>query len=261
MAGVFAFDLLTPADWVAGGFYLIPLALIALTLRRRAIVVAGVIAVCLSSAVMVAQHVFASPLHLIYLYLLIVACGRPRRGLAPAGAARPGLEPGARPRAARPGRGRHRGALEPPRGAARAGRERRAAHRRPSSRPTWASPSWCATGSGAAKRRSARPADPQALCYPYDALVLLRHALEHERGALGPRRGRLVRPARPHAAGVPARLRARVRARGAAAGLRARRGGHGLQPAGGRRDVHAPSRSALPAAWAATSPSPSRTPG
>ena len=41
MAGVFVFDLLTPADWVAGGFYLIPLAGIALTLRRYAIVVAG----------------------------------------------------------------------------------------------------------------------------------------------------------------------------------------------------------------------------
>ena len=34
MAGVFAFDLLTSAEWIAGGFYLVPLALIAVTLRR-----------------------------------------------------------------------------------------------------------------------------------------------------------------------------------------------------------------------------------
>ena len=27
MAGVFAFDLLTSAEWIAGGFYLVPLAL------------------------------------------------------------------------------------------------------------------------------------------------------------------------------------------------------------------------------------------
>ena len=32
-------------------------------------------------------------------------------------------------------------------------------------------------------------ADPQALRYPYDALVLLRHALETQRGARGRRRG------------------------------------------------------------------------
>ena len=61
MAGVLAFDLLTPSDWVAGGFYLIPLALIALTLQRRAIVVASAIAICLSGGVMVSQHVLASP--------------------------------------------------------------------------------------------------------------------------------------------------------------------------------------------------------
>ncbi len=73
MAGVLAFDLLTPVDWVAGGFYLIPLALIALTLRRRAIIVASVTAVCLSGAVMVVKHGSASPQHLIYLYLLIVS--------------------------------------------------------------------------------------------------------------------------------------------------------------------------------------------
>ncbi|HEX7526619.1 MAG TPA: GAF domain-containing protein, partial [Gaiellaceae bacterium] len=75
MAFVFAFDLLTSAAWTAGSFYLIPLALIALTLRRRTIVVAGVVAVALSATVMAVQHVFASAPHLVYLYLLIAACG------------------------------------------------------------------------------------------------------------------------------------------------------------------------------------------
>ncbi len=75
MAGVFAFDLRTSAEWIAGGFYVIPLAFIALTLRRTPIVVAGIVAVSLSAAVMAVQHVFANPQHLVYLYLLIVACG------------------------------------------------------------------------------------------------------------------------------------------------------------------------------------------
>ena len=45
MVVVFVFDLLTSSAWIAGGFYLVPLTLIAVTLRRKTIVVAGVTAV------------------------------------------------------------------------------------------------------------------------------------------------------------------------------------------------------------------------
>ena len=75
MAGVFAFDMHTSAEWIAGGFYIIPLAFIALTLRRTTIAIAGISAVVLSATVMGIQHVFTEPQHLVYLYLLIVACG------------------------------------------------------------------------------------------------------------------------------------------------------------------------------------------
>jgi Serine phosphatase RsbU, regulator of sigma subunit len=75
MIVVFVFDLLTSSAWTAGGFYLIPLTLIAVTLRRKTIVAAGVTAVVLSGLVMAVQHVFASPQHLVYFYLLIVGCG------------------------------------------------------------------------------------------------------------------------------------------------------------------------------------------
>ena len=42
MAGVFTFDMHTSAEWIAGGFYIVPLAFVALTLRRKTIAVAGV---------------------------------------------------------------------------------------------------------------------------------------------------------------------------------------------------------------------------
>ena len=60
-----------------------------------------------------------------------------------------------------------------------------------------------------------------------------------QRGAVDPRRAHLVCRAWPDAARVPARLRAAARARRAAAGLRSRPWGHGLQPGRGDRAVHA----------------------
>jgi serine phosphatase RsbU (regulator of sigma subunit) len=178
MAGVLAFDLITPADWVAGGFYLIPLALIALTLQRRAIVVAGVVAICLSGAVMVAQHVFASPVHLIYLYLLIVAAAGlvvvsrllaqldqvSSRALARARLAQ--AEADIVGRSSR--RGEPRELVES--AVRRIGAELEAAV---GVAFVVRDGQWC----GEAAYGSA--ADPQALCYPYDALILLRYALEH----------------------------------------------------------------------------------
>ena len=75
MAAVFIFDLLTPAEWIAGGFYLVPLGMIAVSLGSRATIIGSVIAVFLITLVMGVQHVFSSPQHLLYLYFIIVACG------------------------------------------------------------------------------------------------------------------------------------------------------------------------------------------
>jgi serine phosphatase RsbU (regulator of sigma subunit)/GAF domain-containing protein len=178
MAGVFTFDLLTPADWVAGGFYLIPLALIALTLRRRVLVAAAAIAVCLTSVVMAVQHVFDSPQHLIYLYLLIVSSAGlfivsrllaqldqvSSRALVRARLAQ--AEADIVGRSSR--RGEPRELVDS--AVRRIGAELKAAV---GVAFVLRDGQWCgeaAFGSGA---------DPQALCYPYDALVLLRHAVEH----------------------------------------------------------------------------------
>ena len=178
IAAVFAFDLLTPADWIAGGFYFVPLALVAVTLRRKTLVVAGVTTVVLSAVVMTIQHVFADPQHLAYLYLLIVGCGGlvvlsdllaqldevssravRRAGLAQAEADIVGqsnrrssprdlLENAVR---------RIGGELEASVGVAFVVRDGQ----------------WCGeAGYGST-------ADAQTLCYPYEALVVLRHALEH----------------------------------------------------------------------------------
>ena len=181
MAGIFAFDLHTSADWIAGGFYLVPLALIALTLRRRTIVVAGVIGVSLSAFVMADQHVFANPQHLVYLYLLIVGCGglvvlsdlltqldevssraMTRARLAQAEAdivgqsTRRGDLGGLVESAIR----RIGGELGADVGIAFLVRDGQ----------------WC----GEAAFGSSAEADPATLCYDYDDLVVLRHALEHD---------------------------------------------------------------------------------
>ena len=177
MAGVFAFDVHTSAEWIAGGFYLIPLAFIALTLRRTMIAVAGVVAVALSATTMAVQHVFAEPQHLVYLYLLIVACGGlvvlcdllveldqvSNRALARARLAR--AEADIVSQSSRRGEPhelidsavrRVGSELEADLGLAFVVRHGE----------------WC----GEAAFGSA--ADPGTLCYPYEALVLLRHALE-----------------------------------------------------------------------------------
>ena len=179
MAGVCVFDLVTSALWIAGGFYVIPLAFIALTLRRTTVIVAGVVAVALSAGVMAAEHVFASPQHLVYLYLLIVACGGlvvlsdllaqldevsiraiARARLAQAEAdivsrstRRVDLHDLIESAVSRIGR-----ELDADVGVAFVVRDGE----------------WC----GEAAFGS--PADPQTLCYPYDSLVVLRHALEHD---------------------------------------------------------------------------------
>jgi len=74
-AGVFVFDLLTPAEWIAGGFYLVPIGMIAVSLGSRATIVASVVSVALICTVMGLQGMFNSPQHLIYLYFVIIACG------------------------------------------------------------------------------------------------------------------------------------------------------------------------------------------
>ena len=177
MAGVFAFDMHTSAEWIAGGFYLIPLAFIALTLRRTTIVVAGIVAVVLSAWVMAVQHVFANPQHLVYLYLLIVACGGlvvlcdllveldqvSNRALARARLAQ--AEADIVSQSSRRGEPhelidsavrRVGSELEADIGIAFVVRDGE----------------WC----GEAAFGSA--SDPGKLCYPYESLVLLRHALE-----------------------------------------------------------------------------------
>ena len=177
MAGVFAFDLLTPADWIAGGFYFVPLALVAVTLQRRAIVGACVVAVLLSGVVMATQHVFADPQHLAYLYLLIVGCGglvvlsdllaqldevsnravrRARLAQAEAEIVAQSNRRSSLHELLENAVRRIGGELEASVGVAFVVRDGE----------------WCGeAGYGST-------ADPQALRYPYDSLVVLRHALE-----------------------------------------------------------------------------------
>jgi serine phosphatase RsbU (regulator of sigma subunit)/GAF domain-containing protein len=178
MAGVFAFDLFASPQWIAGGFYLVPLALIALTLRRRTIVAAGVAAIVLSATVMLTQHVFANLQHLVYLYLLIVATGAlvvlsnllaqldevSSRALVRARLAQ--AEADVVGQSSRRGEPRELvdsavrrigGELEADVGVAFVVRD-------------W---QWC--GEAAFGSES----DPHTLCYPYEALVVLRHALDN----------------------------------------------------------------------------------
>ncbi len=75
VAGVLVFDLLTPAEWIAGGFYLLPLALIAVTLHRTGTALTAVLVCVLVALVMVIQHVWDSPEQLLYLYFIIIASG------------------------------------------------------------------------------------------------------------------------------------------------------------------------------------------
>jgi len=181
MAGIFAFDLHTSADWIAGGFYLVPLAVLALTLRRRTIIVAGGVAVALSAFVMVDQHVFANPQHLVYLYLLIVGCG----GLVVLSDLLTQLDEVSQRAMARArlaqaeadivGQSTRRGDL---------GGLVESAIRRIGSELgadvgiafLVSDGQWC----GEAAFGSPAETDPATLCYAYDDLVVLRHALEHD---------------------------------------------------------------------------------
>ena len=257
MAGVFAFDLLTPADWIAGGFYFVPLALIAVTLQRRAIVGACVVAVLLSGVVMATQHVFADPQHLAYLYLLIVGCGGlvvlsdllaqldevssravRRARLAQAEAEIVGqsnrrsslhelLENAVR---------RIGGELEASVGVAFVVRD----------------------GEWVREAGYGSTADPQTLCYPYDSLVVLRHALE-DNEVLAIHDVRTWFAERRLTPPSIQRLRVAPRARRAAAGLRRRPRSHDLQPPRGQWPVLGRAGRAVPAAPAGMSRWPSRT--
>ncbi len=179
MIGVFVFDLLTSSAWIAGGFYLVPLALIAVTLRRKTIIVAGSTAVVLSGLVMAVQHLFASPPHLVYLYLLIVGCGGlvvlsdllaqldevSRRAMTRARLAQA--------EAAIVGQSSRRGELHELVQSAvrRIGRELESDV---GVAFIVRDGEWCGeAGYGSA-------ADARTLRYPYESLVVLRHALEHD---------------------------------------------------------------------------------
>ena len=177
MAGVFTFDMHTSAEWIAGGFYIVPLAFVALTLRRKTIAVAGAIAVALSAGVMVVQHAFSSPQHLVYLYLLIVACGglvvlsdllaqldevssraltRARLAQAEADIVSQSSRRGEPHDLVESAMRRIGAELEADVGVAFVVRDGQ----------------WCSEAGFGSQT------DPHTLCYPYESLVLLRHALE-----------------------------------------------------------------------------------
>ncbi len=181
MAAIFFFDMHTSSDWIAGGFYLIPLAFIAVTLRRRTIAVAGVVAVALSILVMTTQHTFTSPQHLVYLYLLIAACGGlvllsdllaqldevSNRAMTRARLAQAEADVVSQSSGRRESGDLVEGAVR-----------RIAAELEASVGVAFfvRDGDWCGE---AALQRGAIVA-PDALRYPYDSLVLLRHALEHD---------------------------------------------------------------------------------
>jgi len=181
MAGIFAFDLHTSAAWIAGGFYLVPLALISLTLRRYTIIVAGVIAVSLSALVMARQHVFASPQHLVYLYLLIVGCG----GLVVLSDLLAQLDE-VSSRAitrARLAQAEAEVVGESTRGGELHGLIESAIRRISVELAADVGIAFVVRDgqwSGEAAYGSPAAADPATLIYPYDELIVLRHALEHD---------------------------------------------------------------------------------
>ena len=128
---------------------------------------------------MVVQHVFANPQHLVYLYLLSSACGGlvvlsdllaqldevSSRAMTRARLAQ--AEADIVSQSSRRGR------------VARARRERRAAHRQRARGRRRRGLRGARRASGAARRCSAPRPTRDALCYAYDELVVLRHALEH----------------------------------------------------------------------------------